>query len=314
VRRIARALVGVARPAEADALERAIDRLDVDWPALGESARAEIIRSAGEALGSVEKTVLPAVDRVLGEAATKLVTSTRSAARDRFELPIGRDLSRTDERVAKFVRESQGNFIRDEYSRRRENFSAQARDIVAAGVKEGLGRDDIAERLSTELGAAGLSRADSYWNVVAMSFSNRARSYTQLGAFEEARIRTFRFEAVMDQATSRVCRFMHGRIFSVERAMKRFRHVERLRDPERIQDLQPWLRLGTDGGGAQTLFFEREGRRHMVAEVHEPDGDDGGEDVRFSPRMTDADLEAAGVTVPPLHGLCRSTLITEDES
>src|SRR6266542_2405273 len=40
---------------------------------------------------------------------------------------------------------------------------------------------------------------------------------------------------------SKICRFMHGRVFSVERAMKRFRDVERLRDPERIQDLQPWL-------------------------------------------------------------------------
>ncbi len=312
VQRIGRALRGVSRDAEADALRRALERLDVDWQNLAPSARTQVIRAARQALKGVEAQVLPRVDQVFEVEVKNVVERSRRSAVRQFGLHIGADTTRTDDRIATFVRESQGNFIRDEYGRRREDFSQRARDIVASGLERGLGRDDLVEELSSDLTTAAASRDQAYWETVAMSFANRGRTYTQLAAFDEADIQRFRFEAVLDQVTSEVCRFMHGRVFSVERAVKRFHEVERVRDPEAIQDLQPWMQVGADDAGNQVLFYERGGRRRTVAQVDESAVGESDEVGSYSRELTPDQLEAAGVTVPPLHGRCRSTIVVEE--
>jgi hypothetical protein len=121
----------------------------------------------------------------------------------------------------------------------------------------------------------------------------------------------YRFEAVLDEVTSEVCRFMHGKVFTVEHAMDRFRDVERARDPERIRDVQPFVEVGADPEGNQVLFYERGGRRRAVAQVDEPAVGERDEVGRYSRALSPPQLEAAGVTVPPLHGRCRSTIVAE---
>lgn len=312
VQRIARALHGVSREAEADALRHALDRLDVDWPNLAPAARTQVIRAARQALGGVAKQVLPRIDQVFEVEAKNVVERSRRSAIKQFGLHLSADTTKTDDRIAKFVRESQGNFIRDEYGRRQDAFSDRARDLVASGLEKGLGRDDLVEELTSDLATAAASRSQAYWETVAMSFANRGRTYTQLAAFDDADIQRYRFEAVLDEVTSEVCRFMHGRVFSVERAMERFRDVERARDPERIQDLQPWVQVGADDAGNQVLFYERGDRRRVVAQVDEPAVGERDEVGDYSRELSTDQLEAAGVTVPPLHGRCRSTIVVEE--
>jgi SPP1 gp7 family putative phage head morphogenesis protein len=311
VRRLSRALHGVAGPAEDAALRRALERLDVDWPNLAPRARDQVIRAAREALGIVEAQVLPQVDQLFEVAAESSVRHARRSTVRRFGLRIGVDTNRGDERVAKFVRESQGNFVRDEYGRRRADFSAKAKEIVAAGVERGLGRDDIASELSSVMASQAFDRSRAYWETISMVFTNRARTYTQLGAFGEAGIERFRFDAVLDEVTSEVCRFMHGKVFTVERAMDRFRQVERARDPDTIRDAQPFVQVGADREGNQVLFYERGDRRRAVAQVDEPSVGTRDEVGSYSRALSPAQLEAAGVTVPPLHGRCRSTITAE---
>jgi SPP1 gp7 family putative phage head morphogenesis protein len=308
VRRLSRALRGVARPAEEAAMRRAIERLDVDWPNLAPEARDQVVRAARQALGSVEGQVLPEVVQLFEAEADRVVAGARRSAVRRFGLRIGADLTRTDERIAKFVQESQGNFVRDEYGRRREAFSTRAKDIVASGVERGLGRDDIVKDLAEAMAGEAFDRSQAYWEMVSMVFTNRARTYTQLGAFDEAGVDRYRFEAILDEATSEVCRFMHGKVFTVERAMDRFREVERARDPELIRDVQPFVQVGADREGNQVLFYERGGRRRAVAQVDEPAVGERDEVGRYSRALSPAQLEAAGVAVPPLHGRCRSTI------
>jgi SPP1 gp7 family putative phage head morphogenesis protein len=311
VRRLSRALRGVARPAEDAALRRALERLDVDWPNLSPQARDQVVRAARQALGAVEAQVLPQVEQIFEAEAERVVTGARRSTARRFGLRIGTDLTRTDERIAKFVRESQGNFVRDEYGRRREAFSTRAKDIVASGVERGLGRDDIVKDLSEAMAREAFDRSRDYWEVVSMVFTNRARTYTQLGAFEEAGIERYRFDAVLDEVTSEVCRFMHGKVFTVGRATEKFREVERARDPERIRDVQPFVQVGADREGNQVLFYERGGRRRAVARVEEPAVGERDEVGRYSRALSPGQLEAAGVSVPPLHGRCRSTIVAE---
>lgn len=311
VRRISRALRGATRETEDAALRRALERLDVDWPNLPPAGRDQVIRAARQALGSVEEQVLPRIDHVFEVEADDVVRRSRRSTVRRLGLRIGTDMSRTDERIAKFVRESQGNFVRDEYGRRRDDFSARAKDIVASGVERGLGRNDIVADLSSAMASAAFNQSREYWEMVSMVFANRARTYTQLGAFDEADIERYRFDAVLDEVTSEVCRFMHGKVFTVERALERFREVERARDPEAIKDAQPFVQVGADGDGNQVLFYERGGRRRAVAQVDEPAVGARDEVGRYSRALSPAKLEAAGVSVPPLHGRCRSTIVAE---
>lgn len=147
VQRLARALRGVSRPAEEAALRRALERLDVDWLHLSQAARDQVIRAARQSLRSVEGQVLPRVAELFVAEADRVVERTRRSTVRRFGLSIGADMTKTDERISRFARESQGNFVRDEYGRRREEFSRRARDIVAAGAERGLGRDDIVAEL-----------------------------------------------------------------------------------------------------------------------------------------------------------------------
>lgn len=311
VRRLSRALRGVTGPADAAALRRALKRLDVDWPNLPPAAHEQVIRAAREALGSVEQQVLPRIDQVFEVEADDVVRRSRRSTVRRLGLRISADTTRTDVRIARFVRESQGNFIRDEYGRRRDDFGARAKDIVASGVERGLGRDDIVADLSSAMASASFNQSREYWEMVSMVFTNRARTYTQLGAFDEAGIDRFRFDAVLDEVTSEVCRFMHGKVFTVERAMGRFREVERARDPDVIKDAQPFVQVGEDADGNQVLFYERGGRRRAVAQVDEPAVGARDEVGRYSRALSPAQLEAAGVSVPPLHGRCRSTITAE---
>jgi SPP1 gp7 family putative phage head morphogenesis protein len=311
VQRLSRSLRGVTRSAEDAALRRALERLDVDWPNLAPGARDQVIRAARQALGSVDDQVLPQVDQIFELEADDVVRRSRRSTVRRLGLRIGADTSRTDERIAKFVRESQGNFVRDEYGRRRDDFSASAKDIVAAGVDRGLGRDDIVADLSTMMARDAFDQSRDYWEMVSMVFTNRARTFTQLGAFDEAGIERYRFDAVLDEVTSEVCRFMHGKVFTVGRAMDRFRDVERARDPEAIKDVQPFVQVGADRDGNEVLFYERGGRRRAVAQVDEPAVGARDEVGRYSRALSSGQLEAAGVSVPPLHGRCRSTITAE---
>jgi SPP1 gp7 family putative phage head morphogenesis protein len=311
VRRLSRALRDVAVPAEDAALRHALERLDVDWPNLAPAARDQVVRAARQALRGVEDQVLPVVEQQFEAEAERVVGRTRRSTVRRFGLRIGADLTATDERIAKFVRESQGNFVRDEYGRRREDFSRKAKDIVTSGVERGLGRDDIVAELSGAMSRDAFDRTRDYWEIVSMVFTNRARTFTQVAAFEEAGIERYRFEAVLDEATSEVCRFMHGKVFTVGKAADRFREVERARDPELIREVQPFVQVGADREGNQVLFYERGDRRRAVAQVDEPGVGERDEVGRYSRALSPGQLEAAGVTVPPLHGRCRSTIVAE---
>ena len=77
VNQIARALRGATGDAEKDAVRRAIDRLDVDWPNLSVEAHAEVVRAANLALSDLPAIVLPKVDEVLGVEANRVVLGTR---------------------------------------------------------------------------------------------------------------------------------------------------------------------------------------------------------------------------------------------
>ena len=202
------------------AVRAAISVLDVDWHRTNATQRRTLIARALEAAGRRTARVPRAVQAVFGEAATEVVEATRDAARRGQRLAIAADFNALDRRIVRHLRSSQANFVRDEYGRRHEAFGEKARRIVAEGLEAGLGREDIARDLEHAAQAVIAGRGRFYWEVVAGSFVSRGRSFAQLSAYAEAGLERYVIEATLDERTTNICRFLHGKTFSVRSGLR----------------------------------------------------------------------------------------------
>jgi SPP1 gp7 family putative phage head morphogenesis protein len=313
VDQVARALRRAAQGAEADAVRRAIDQLDVDWPHLTDEERMHIVRAANQAIAGVPPAIMPKVHEVLDLEAGRVVRGTRRSVKQTFSLKISSDFTRTDERIAQFVARSQTNFIRDEYGRRQVAFSEKARQIVSRAIARGLGRDEISRQLREAFRNTAVNRSAFYWDVVASAFVGRARSFAEVSSYAEAGISHYIIVAVLDEVTTDICRFLHGKRFSVGASMTQFARIERLRDPERIKHEQPWLQVRQDRRGNRVIVVPTEGGDVRVAVVEDSAERKHAKDERgrFRNGVSAAKLETINVGPPPFHGMCRSLTVPE---
>jgi len=295
---------------DANAVREAIAVLDVDWARTTAAERRRLVAKATAAAGRATAIVPARIEAPFNEAAQEVVAATRSDARRNQRLVIGVEFNAVDRRVITHVTSSQGNFVRDEYGRRLEGFGEEARRIVSAGLEEGLGRDDIAEGLERAARAALVDRAPFYWETVAASFISHGRSYAQMSSYAEASIRQYRIEAVLDEQTTNICRFLHGKTFAVADALRRFDRIEQLDDPEAIKQAMPWVRESQDRETGNTwLYVNGGGGRTDLAEVTRSamgTRDDRGD---FRALASDAALNEVGIGFPPYHGLCGTTTL-----
>ena len=293
-----------AAPAEADALREAVAVLDVDWGRTTAAQRRRLVTESLVAAGRSTALIPRRIQAPLGEAATAVINATRTHSRQVQELAIGARFNALDQRVARHIVKAQGLFVRDEYGRLLDVFGREARRVVASGLERGLGRVDIAGELEAAARTALIDRAPFYWEVVASAFVGQGRSFAQVSSYAEAGVHRYRIEAVLDERTTHICRYLHGKTFAVDEALRKFEQVERLEDPEAIKQALPWVGERREGNrlvltGAGTAIAE-------VTRSAMGTRDDVGE---FRPRLTEDRLGDAGIGFPPFHGLCRSTTL-----
>ena len=297
-------------PADAKAVRDAIAVLDVDWRATTAEQRRLLIAQSMAAAMKATKELPNAIGIQFSRSAQSVVAATRADTRRRQGLAVSADFNALDHRIVGHVVRSQGNFVRDEYGRRIEDFGAQARGIVADGLSQGLGRDAISESLQQAASRVFINRAPAYWDVVASAFIGQGRSFAQMSSYAEAGITTYVVEAILDEVTTPICRFLHGKTFSVKDALARFEQVEQLENPEDIKRVLPWVRQGVDTeSGWSVLYVNGTDGRVPVAEVSSSGvgcRDDRGE---FRAMSSDSVLAGAGIGFPPYHGLCRTTTL-----
>lgn len=306
---LARATRGLTGKEEALALAKALKVLDVDWKNLDAGARAKVL-SAGKAAVNPVKRVQPQLEVLFQVNAEKLAEQSKASSNKKFGLNIKPNLDKTDKRVVKAIGKSQGNYVRDEYGKRSEKFSKQAKTIVEKGLKKGWGRDEIREELKKKL--VSFNRSDAYWNVIAASFANRSRTYGNLSGYQAAGITRFTFQAVRDERTSTICRLMHGKSFEVADALAAYQRTEDAENPEDIRHVQPWVREGKNAKGQEQLFYnDAKGNRFVVANVKDSARGKVDQSGSYGKVMSDKKLAASGIMTPPLHGNCRSTIIPD---
>jgi len=306
VRRVSNALQDAARPEERAAAARAADRLTRDWEKMTADQQAEAIRAAGDEIRGAPPKFMPAVDVVIKAGVEEMVPETRKQMVAVHKLRIKATTTARDDRTIKTVREVESFFVRDQYGRLADDLSQRARDVVARGLLDGVGSKEISSQLQGVMAKA--ERPPSYWDVVAMTFSNRARVFTQVHSLDDAGFKEFVFDAVLDQATTNICRYLHGKRFSVNGATKRIAKV-RADDPEGIVTTLPWVSEGRTSDGKRAMFYEdAEGKKHLVATIEQSAVGQIDAVGTFGKGMQEGRLERAGLTTPPLHGRCRSTI------
>lgn len=296
--------------ADADAVRDAMQVLDVDWPRTTAAKRRKLIAEALVAAGRATALIPARIEAPLGDAADAVVAATRSQARRRQGLAIGARLNALDQRVIDHVVSSQGNFVRDEYGERIESFGEKARRIVAEGLEQGLGRDDIAVDLEQAARAALIERSPFYWEVVASSFIGQGRSFAQMSSYAEAGVERYVIHAILDEATTPICRYLDGKEFAVGDALERFDRVESMEDPEELKSVLPWVREQSDPETGRTLLYiERGGSRLPLAESTLTGFGRADDRGAYRSLATDEVLREAGVLFPPYHGFCRTTTL-----
>jgi SPP1 gp7 family putative phage head morphogenesis protein len=299
-----------AAPAEADALRAAVAVLDVDWRRTTPTERRRLVAEATARAARATAGVPRALEATFGRAAERVVGATRGELRRRQGLALAADFNAVDRRVVAYARASQTGFVRDAYGRRHDALSIEARRLVAEGLAQGLGRDDLAETLADAARRHLVERARSYWDVVASAFVGDARAFGQVSAYAEAGVERYVLRAVLDEVTTPQCRFLDGKVFAVRDARARFDRLERAESPEAIVDLRPWLREGPDPEGVgRRLYVRRGGERMTVARVVRSGA--GARDDRgaFAGDPGERALSALGLGLPPFHAHCRSTTV-----
>lgn len=309
VRTLVRALAKEAGPADKAAVEAFAKKLDRDWEAMSAADRATVIASAAKSILGVPELIIGKVRKVMAAQGAELVKVTKREVGRVHRIRIDPSFTAKDQKIVDFAAKSQGNYITTRYRDRARMYEQRARDIVSDGVGKGLGRKDIGAILKDQIVGPALRTADAYWEVVAATHVARARSWGQLSGFAEAEIETFEVEAVLDEVTTDQCRFLNGRRFNVNKAIDRFNDVEASEDPEAVKKLQPWIRVGQNDDGDRVLFVQRGDKRTIVADVHESGVGVADKIGSYKSRMADTGLQNIGISTPPYHGNCRTTIV-----
>lgn len=307
VAEFASALRRLAEEPELEAIQEAIKVLDVEWRGTTAAQRSALVTAAMVAAGRALAMVPSRHEVVVAAQARDVVAAGRDDAR-RF-LTIGADFNSVDKRIVEHLKASHVLYVTDEYGRRIDAFGKTARDIVAEGAELGIGRGDIGGRLRNAATEDLASRSKAYWEVVAGAFTARGRTFGQISGYAEAGIERFRVEAVLDEATTNICRMLHGSEFTVASGLKAFADAEGLGDPEGIKGAAPWVRETRNADGTTELWVKKGAERVSIGRVVESAVGRADETGRFSGRKSAEEMGGLGVGPPPYHGLCRSTTV-----
>lgn len=297
-----------ARPA----LEQALQRLDVNWPALSPreaekawTAAAKVLDPRKGPLAGALHEMLPTYRQKIRVLLEDVAGATKAALQATYLPRIGSSLEQRDVRAVQRIAHQQGWWVRDEWGQRSDRLTRDGRDIVRRGLAQGLGRDEIGRDLRQQLPGMWQKYGQSYARLNAGMAMSRARSYSEIASYQDAGIESYEIVSVIDERTTDICRALDGQIISVGRASALLDAQMQLAQPEDIRTVAPLCR--EVHRGSQYLIETANGEK--VAEVVRSGygvRDDRG--TNSYSRMGDQ-LADASIGMPPYHFDCRTTTV-----
>ncbi len=241
----------------------------VDWPVATERER-EAAWAAALSLfrGADVRALLSEWGPAVAEEASAWAGVTRAALHDSLLPSIGLELSGPDKTAVDAVGDQAGLFVRDRLGVESAWLTTHGREVVARGLRDGLGREAIAADLRAELPAMWTRYGENYSRVVASNAMVRARSISQAGAYRDAGIERYEIMAVMDERTTVICQGLNGQIITVASGAAVTERAAAARDVDELRAANPFVRERlTDEGrrvlqttlGVDLMYVEEDG-------------------------------------------------------
>jgi hypothetical protein len=184
-----------------------------------------------------------------------------------------------DERAIADLVEDQMLWIGEHYD---SNVRRTLRDTLNPTLVAGLGSQDagsrvadvVSERLRDIRLPGGFNGSDAqYFEGLAANTTTGARVRGQIASFVDAEIEHYEIVNPMDKRTSLICARMNGEKFSIRRAIDQIERESEASTPDKLRAAHPWV----SSSRASELTGER-------------------------------DLSKAGLSLPPYHFRCRTTV------
>lgn len=213
-------------------------------------------------------------------AVTRFDTFDRDGVK--FLAGVGRDSA--ERSIGKYIDEGAGKKITD---------------LARGAVKHGLTPDEIASRVGEYVTEDVRGNKESYARLVADQLMSRARSHSSLKSMASAGFTQYQVMAVLDEVTTDICRYMHGKIISVPEAVEVHSNAyKQPYTPEALGKTSPWIKQKED-----KLMVGRT----TLARVKESGRGKWGATGTFDDQGKD--LTAQNISTPPYHPNCRTTIV-----
>lgn len=128
------------------------------------------------------------------------------------------------------------------------------------------------------LNAAVLGTGQMMTDIAANLTTSRLVSYGFLAQAKAQGIEKYQLQATLDKRTSKICRRLHGRVFNVDVAYAHLNEVLKVTNPEELKVMAPFVK------GDKATLHDLE-------------------------KLSNDELAAKGVMVPPFHPGCRTVLV-----
>jgi hypothetical protein len=304
---LARDLNKKAVPTFEKTVERVVDEAKIDWATATEEQLERFSKKLAVALGVAAGVVWKSIRTTVVDASVGMATSARSAFVKTHELRVDRAISLTDKRAVTRAAMTNAHYVR-EYAtgQMSPRLSVKARKIVQAGIEKGASSRVIGAQLHWDLSMAAGGQTEAYYRMAASAMNARSREFSSLRSMQDAGVEVFEISAVLDKNTTEICRFLHGKTFSVGAGLERFAAADALEDPTDIKYEMPWLRekkiRGGEHDGKMGIYVP--GRTGMTRVAVVEKGGFGQRDTigTYSSTMSARGMERVNVGPPSYHG------------
>jgi SPP1 gp7 family putative phage head morphogenesis protein len=290
--------------------------MDFDW----RGAPEQSIRQATHAVNSaMRKAGSLSWQTNRGTIETSHIDTANKSARrtmQQHKLSVGSMLEGKDREVLRRSSAAQAHYIRDYHTGAiAPALSQRVREIAEAGLDKGLPSAAIARQMRREVGSQLSGWQRNYFDIVASAVVGRSRSYGQLRSMQNAGVTRYIISAVLDEATTERCRFLDGKVFSVEHGLQRYAETDALADPRDVNYSMPWLKEskiqgGRDAGKVGIYVPSKQGDK-LAAVVERPGFGTKDQKGTYSRTMGSQQLMDSNVGTPPYHAGCRTVIVPD---
>jgi len=209
---------------------------------------------------------------------------------DEIRAGLSKSFTLVDQRAISFIHDHHMYWSLNHYS---SHTTERIKRLADQAISSGMSRRDAGKFFARTIGEE-LKRDAAYWELTADAITTRARSFSNIAAFEELGVERYIISIVDDHRTSDICLYLGGKEVEVTNEQGE-KEVLQLKEHERRFDVADAAKI-----------------RDRMIEAETPE--EAKEIMPWrSPKTVlskfPKDLARSGVMMPPFHGRCRSRIV-----